>query len=338
MAALTGPQFDALSVRLLDVGVTGLRPLVGGASSVTFAGEAGSRRVVVKVAPPGVAPTLNRDVLRQARIIRALGPSQVPVPEVLIEAAGDPPDEPPFFVMSFLEGTSVEPLFDLDAARSEREAVAGRLRDAAAVMARLHRLDPPSLGLGAEPIVSPADELQRWGRLLETVDPALVPGWQDVGAQLRASAPTALAPAVVHGDFRLGNLLATGERITAVIDWEIWSLGDPRVDLGWFLVNADAATYRRPTPCSGWTPPPAELADVYSSARGHPVPRLDWFMGLACFKSAATWSLIVKHNRRRATPDPHLEDMAAALPSLLARAAHFRANDVRQLSAKGTSR
>ncbi len=55
-----------------------------------------------------------------------------------------------------------------------------------------------------------------------------------------------MGPAVVHGDFRLGNLLAVDERITAVIDWEIWSVGDPRIDLGWFLVNADPETYRGP--------------------------------------------------------------------------------------------
>jgi aminoglycoside phosphotransferase (APT) family kinase protein len=135
--------------------------------------------------------------------------------------------------------------------------------------------------------------------------------------------PEPLPPAIVHGDFRLGNLLATGERITAVIDWEIWSIGDPRVDVGWFLVNADPATYRRATPLAGSTPPPAELAEVYASTLGRIVSRLGWFQALACFKSAATWSLIVKHNRRREAPDAHLEEMADVLPSLLARASHL---------------
>ena len=73
MAALTDSQLDELTPRLAAAGVTDLRPLPGGASSLTFAGVLGAQRVVVKVAPPGVLPTLNRDVLRQARIIRALG-------------------------------------------------------------------------------------------------------------------------------------------------------------------------------------------------------------------------------------------------------------------------
>jgi aminoglycoside phosphotransferase (APT) family kinase protein len=67
-------------------------------------------------------------------------------------------------------------------------------------------------------------------------------------------------------------------------------------------------------------PAVAELAAVYREELGSEVPELDWFQALACFKSAATWSLIVKHNRRRTPPDPALEAMAAALPQLLSRA------------------
>jgi aminoglycoside phosphotransferase (APT) family kinase protein len=283
--------------------------------------------VVVKVAPPGLQPILHRDVLRQSRIVGALAPSGVPVPDVLWEDAGDPPEVPPLFAMSFVDGASLEPLFDLegeaDGTADNTAIVADRLRNAARVMARLHGLQPGSVGLGGEPVVGPAEEIARWCRLLETVDPDLVPMWRDVACGLCSSVPAALAPAVVHGDFRLGNLLATGDRITSVIDWEIWSIGDPRVDAGWFLINADLATYGRPTPYSGSTPTPAELADIYAVALESAAPELDWFQGLACFKSAATWSLIVKHNRRRATPDGNLEAMAPVLPSLLARAAEF---------------
>jgi aminoglycoside phosphotransferase (APT) family kinase protein len=127
-------------------------------------------------------------------------------------------------------------------------------------------------------------------------------------------------PGVVHGDFRLGNLVASGPRITAVIDWEIWSIGDPRIDAGWFLVNADPDTYRRPTPHVAVVPPVAELAACYTAALGTDVPDLGWFMALACFKSTATWSLIVKHNRRRSTPRAELEEMVQVLPHLLERA------------------
>jgi aminoglycoside phosphotransferase (APT) family kinase protein len=333
MAALTPEQFDDLERRLSSLGISGIHPLPGGASSVTLKGLRDGRRVVVKVAPPGVAPILHRDVLRQARIIRTLGASGVPVPEVLLEDAGAPPAVPPLFVMSFLDGVSVEPLFDRSASPADPGVVvADRLRNAAIAMAQLHRMVPASVGLGAEPVTSPTEEIERWGRLLETIDPALVPGWRDVGAALRASVPAALPPAVVHGDFRLGNLLAVDDRVTAVIDWEIWSIGDPRIDAGWFLVNADPATYRRDTPYSTSMPRPAELADIYAKALGGSVIDLNWFQGLACFKSTATWSLIVKHNRRRTAPDPEIEEMASVLPTLLTRATEFLDADL-ELSA-----
>lgn len=305
---------NVLQARLAPLGATAVRRLAGGASSLTYLAATPAGDVVVKVAPAGLAPVRNRDVLRQARLLRALHGTGVPVPEVLLEDPGDPPEHPPLFAMTFVPGTSLEPLFDRDGT-DDPAVVGARLRDAARVLAELHRVGPRTIGLGDEQVVAPADEVGRWSRLLETVDPALAPGWEAVASALLDAAPAPLAPAVVHGDFRLGNLLAQGPRITAVIDWEIWSVGDPRVDLGWFLVNADPDTYRRGTAYAGVLPTPEELLGAYGE-----VPEVGWFRALACFKSTATWSLIVKHNRRRSDPDPVAEDVAGVLPDLLARA------------------
>lgn len=319
---MTELALDELAARLARAGVEDVRPLRGGASSLTYRGSRAGDPVVVKVAPPGVAPTGHRDVLRQARVLRALEPTAVPVPVVLDEDAGDPPVVPPLFVMSHLPGDSIEPLFD-DIDAGPYTVVAERFRQAAIALAALHRVSPDAVGLGAEPASGPADEISRWERTLSTVDPALVPGWDELAEALRATLPAAAPAAIVHGDFRLGNLLTEDDRVTAVIDWEIWSIGDPRVDVGWFLINSDPGTYDRPTPYRGATPPTAELAEVYRTALGADVADLDWFCALACFKSTATWALIVKHNRRRRTPDAELEAMAATLPRLLARARHL---------------
>ena len=311
---------EELASRLRSAGVVDARPLSGGASSLTYAARMGEQRVVVKVAPPGVAPVHNRDVLRQARLIRALGGTAVPVPEIVHEDVGDPPVVPPLFVMSWVEGDSFEPLFDVDPPLVTADVVSERLRDAARTLAGLHRVDLGSLGLVHEPASGPVDEVDRWCRTLETVEPPLVPGWREVHDALRATAPVPLPPVVVHGDYRLGNLLATGGRVTAVVDWEIWSVGDPRVDAGWFLINADPRTYRRATSFAGSLPSPEELARVYEDTLGQPQTDLAWFEALSCFKSAATWALIVKHNRRRSSPDRDLEAMVPVLPALLQRA------------------
>ncbi|KUI32142.1 acyl-CoA dehydrogenase [Mycobacterium sp. IS-1742] len=311
-------DLGSLRTRLAAAGVRDVGPLAGGASSLTFRGVLGSRPVVVKVAPPGHAPVGHRDVLRQARILGALAGTDVPVPAVLYTDPGTPPEVPPLFVMSLAEGEAFEPLFDSGAASTD--VVPQRFPNAARVLAALHRVPPADLGLSGEPTVDPGAEVDRWTATLRTVDPALVPGWEEVREVLLGAAPAPVRPSVVHGDFRLGNLVASGPRITAVVDWEIWSVGDPRIDAGWFLVNADPATYRRPTPYVDVVPPVAELAACYTDAVGVPMPALTWFMALACFKSAATWSLIVKHNRRRSSPRSDLEAMAPVLPHLLKRA------------------
>lgn len=310
-------DLDELRQRLAAADVTDVAALAGGASSFTFRGTRSARAVVIKSAPPGVEPTAHRDVLRQARIIKALAASRVPVPEVLWEDPGDPPLTPPLFVMSHVDGDCVEPLFDGCPPSPE---LGERYRNACRAMAALHSVSPSDIGLGGEPVIDPVSEVERWCQTLQTVDAALVPGWQHVRDALLRCTPTAIAPSVVHGDFRLGNLMAAGASVNAVIDWEIWSIGDPRIDAGWFLINCDPDTYQRVRVPAGIAPPIAELAEIYQHELGHEVVDLGWFSALACFKSAATWSLIVKHNRRRRSPREELEAMAPTLPRLLARA------------------
>ncbi|HET9891827.1 MAG TPA: phosphotransferase, partial [Mycobacterium sp.] len=145
--------------RLDGAGLTGIAPLTGGASGLTFAGSKDGQRVVVKVAPPGVEPVAHRGVLRQARIIKALHNSGVPVPAVLSEDAGDPPDTPPLYVMTHVEGDCVEPLFD-DCPPTE--GLPDRYRNACRAMAALHRLAPADFGLGDEPVVDAVAEVHRW--------------------------------------------------------------------------------------------------------------------------------------------------------------------------------
>ena len=111
-------DLDDLRRRLAGADITDVTALAGGASSLTFRGARDGRAVVIKVAPPGVEPVAHRDVLRQARILKALAATRVPVPEVLWEDPGGPPHIPPLFVMSHVEGDCVEPLSTVCAADS----------------------------------------------------------------------------------------------------------------------------------------------------------------------------------------------------------------------------
>jgi aminoglycoside phosphotransferase (APT) family kinase protein len=225
--------------------------------------------------------------------------------------------------MSFVDGASFEPLYDLEGDDAGGDAMAERQLNAARTLADLHHLNRKSLELGDVPAAAPQDEIDRWSLALQTVDPGLVAGWEGVREMLMGSVPASCPPSLVHGDFRLGNLLAVGARITAVVDWEIWSVNDPRVDLGWFLLNGDPNTYRRQTRYAKSMPPQSELVAAYGDSFGAHLVDLSWFEALAAFKSVATWSLIVKHNRRRAAPDRDIEMLTPMLPRLLARAGRF---------------
>jgi aminoglycoside phosphotransferase (APT) family kinase protein len=222
--------------------------------------------------------------------------------------------------MSFVDGTSFEPLYDLEGDDTEGDVMAERQLNAARTLADLHRLDRRSLDLSDVSAVTLQDEIDRWSLALQTIDPGLIAGWEEVRENLMASLPAPYPPSLVHGDFRLGNLLTVDARITAVVDWEIWSVNDPRVDLGWFLLNGNPDTYRRETRYAGSMPSRSELVAAYGETFGANLVDLLWFEALAAFKSVATWSLIVKHNRRRGAPDPDVEMLTPVLPRLLAQA------------------
>ena len=301
--------------RLAGAQITDVAPLAGGASSLTFDGMRDGRKVVIKVAPPSVEPVAHRDVLRQARIIKALAGKRVPVPEVLWEDAGHPPHTPPLFVMSHVEGDCAEPLFDgvaLDSAD-----LTDRYRNACRTLAALHSIAPAALGLEGEPVVDPSAEVHRWCATLQTVDAALVPDWQDARDALLHCVPTALAPSVIHGDFRLGNLLAVGAGIKAIVDWEIWSVGDPRIDLSWFTFFTDEA--RHPGAPSS-EPSGMPTADELLAAYRRNLPDLRWFDALTRYKEAGATALLIKRGRKNGDLSGPMARMIPALPGMLAEA------------------
>ena len=281
--------------------VSGLSPLTGGASSLTFLVElagvaAGETPVVLKVAPPGLAPLRNRDVLRQARLQRAVQGTRRPLaPDVLFTDPGDPPDVPPFLAMNLVAGECVEPVLSEAADRPAPGVVRARFFDAVRVLAQLHGIVPAEVGLADEPAVGLADEVDRWTRAFATLPPEMAGDYERAAKALRATMPAPLPPAVTHGDFRLGNTLCEGDRVNAVIDWEIWSVGDPRVDLSWLTYFTDGAGHPAVAPGTvAGTPAGREVVRAYEDATGRPVPDLGWFDALTRYKEAATTGLLLK--------------------------------------------
>ncbi|MFZ0040284.1 MAG: phosphotransferase family protein [Solirubrobacteraceae bacterium] len=303
-----------------------LEPLQGGISSLTFSAalrEAGEHdgRVVLKVAPPGLAPVRNRDVLRQARVLRALhGVPGVCVPEVVFEDDGSPP----FFVMEFVPGEAYEPKWDVSDSPPTAEVVRTRALGAATMLARLQAVTPETVGLADEPALSLADELQRWSALFATAGDDLRGDELSLQRALAERIPAGLPARILHGDYRLGNMQFAGERLAAIIDWELWSLGDPRNDLAWVMAFADPiqqrVSARDPAnqAAADAMPGPGELLSEYLETSGGDVPAdLNWFVALCYYKLGATMSVLAKRNRRLDEPDPGLELVAQTTPPML---------------------
>jgi aminoglycoside phosphotransferase (APT) family kinase protein len=312
----------AVSERFPECVVRNVTPLFGGSSSLTYSADLilGRRheRVVVKVAPPGLPPIRNRDVLRQARVLDVLADAPgVAVPRVLGTDAGDPPEVPPFFVMTFVPGESLEPVFTEPGASVSDAEIEARALAAARMMARLHAVDPSPLD---ERVTDLAREVGRWDKALSTVDDDLRGGERadQVRDALLKSLPASLPPAILHGDYRLGNMQCEGATIGALIDWEIWSVGDPRLDLAWFLSNSDP---RHPNSGGGHggdaMPSTERLQAEYERAAGRSVDELAWFGALVRYKQAAAGALITKNARKLAKEGIDTDHTGALGPKLL---------------------
>jgi aminoglycoside phosphotransferase (APT) family kinase protein len=302
-----------------------LAPMTGGTIGLVYAakvsgGPSDVPDAVLKVAPPGLAPVRNRDMLRQARVIGALGGQPgVAVPPLLFTDPGRPPDVPPLFATALVPGECAEPLLEASSRQRLPEAQSrARAFAAARMLGALHRLDPATIGLADEEVISPVAEVDRWTRTFETVPDEVRVGYQACADALRATAPQPLPAVVVHGDYRLGNMLCHGDEVLAIIDWEIWSRSDPRIDLSWLLFFTDEARHPVvPADVDSGMPSDAELLAAYEAEVGAAVSDLGWFDALTRYKEAAAMALIAKHLARKGDTDT-LAKMAAMLPALIA--------------------
>jgi aminoglycoside phosphotransferase (APT) family kinase protein len=310
-----------------DAVVGDLRALPGGVSSLTYAASmttpTDERRIVLKMAPPGLAPVRNRDVLRQARVLDQLtSTGALPVPAVLLS------DDalPPLFGMEFAAGESYEPGTDIIAAPPTPEQVRERALAAARALGSLHARDPHTVCPAGEEPTPVAEELARWAALLATVPGDIAPGHLDLHAELVATLPADAPPTLLHGDYRLANMLFSGTELTAVIDWEIWSVGDPRTDLAWLLMHTDPRhRFHRDRPAADrlsmtGMPTADELLATY--LQQHPqaeITALNWFLGYCYYKVASTVSVFVKRNRRLAEPADNMVVADESLVDVVAR-------------------
>ncbi|MFJ9246383.1 phosphotransferase family protein [Streptomyces sp. NPDC101776] len=277
---VTGP----LSGRLIE----------GGRSNLTYALTDGEAKWVVRRPPLGHVLATAHDMKREHRVISALHPTNVPVPRPVLLWEDDEVLGAPFYVMEFVEGTPYRTAEELAPLGPERTRSA--VIELVDTLVELHAVDPAEVGLAdfGRPEGFLDRQLRRWGKQLDASRNRELAGVEELHAALGRRLPTSPAPAVVHGDYRLDNVLIGTEdgvdRIRAILDWEMSTLGDPLTDLGLLVMysiplelpNSPIST----TASAPGHPAPAELIERYAARSGRDVSAVAWYTAFAWFKLA----------------------------------------------------
>jgi len=268
----------------------------GGRSNLTYlVRDAAGATFVLRRPPLGhVLPTAH-DMAREFRVLRGIAGTDVPGPRpiALCEDAGV--NEMPFYVMTECPG--IVPGERLPAGFAEKPDERRRMSLALVeTLVRLHAVDFRAVGLGdlGRPDGYLERQLRRWAQQWERSRTGPLPEIEELLRRLAAALPRSPAPAIVHGDYRLGNLAfdpADPGRVVAVFDWEMATLGDPLADLGYTLIYWKEAGYpsftRLPlfTDLAGFLTR-AEIVEEYAKRSGRDVAHADFYQVLALTKLA----------------------------------------------------
>ncbi len=229
-----------------SVRIEGLRLLTGGASRQTWSfdaaiedaqGQTRTLPLVLRSDPRRRPDLMDREV--EFRLLKAAGEEGVPVPGVHL--VGDDSLGVPFFLMERVDGETIpRRLLRDDVYAEARRVMTAQL---GAILAKIHRVPIQRHGLDALPAPppgqSPAEtEVTRYEMTYRAIAPEPHPAFELAFRWLRQGLPGAAQPALVHGDYRIGNVIFGPEGARAVLDWELAHIGDPMEDLGWICVRS----------------------------------------------------------------------------------------------------
>ena len=276
--------------------VTSTRIGDGGGSNFTFLIERGGERFVLRRPPRPPLPPSAHDMVREARLqdaIRDAGFSRLP--EIVAVCEDETVLGVPFYVMRFLDGHVITQ--ELPPGLEDAEARRALGDDLVDTLVEIHAADVrrPELAAFARPGSYLERQVRRFTQLWEINRTRELRAVDEVAQRLAAQLPAPLEPTVVHGDYRLGNMMVARDeptRIVAVLDWEMGAIGDPRADVGYLLAmysepnGSVSALGSSPVTAEPGFPSRAELAERYAVRSGRDVEPLGWFQALALWKAA----------------------------------------------------
>ena len=308
----------------LGSGGLGAARIGDGQSNVTFLVERGDgARFVLRRPPRPPLPPSAHDMVREATVQRALRGAGARVPQILAVCEDESILGVPFYVMAYVAGDVVTT--DVPAALDDpagRAAIAAELVEA---LAEIHAVDWHAAGLEGfgKPTGYLDRQVRRFAGLWEVNATRELPQVGELAEWLAGHRPDSGTATVVHGDYRLGNVvLAPGAtaRVSAVLDWELATIGDPLADVG-YLVSTWAESPLALSPVTGRPgfPERDELARLYEERSGRSMRDLGWYEALALWKSAVFCEAIYGRYLRgeRGAEDPFGRSLERGIPALL---------------------
>ncbi|WP_018657020.1 phosphotransferase family protein [Actinomadura flavalba] len=277
-------------------------PLTGGTQNVLIRFRRGGRGYVLRRGPAHLRRRTNDVLRREARVLAALDGTDVPAPRLIAAS----PDETVlngavFYLMTPVDG------FNATVALPEPHASDAGVRhamglSAARSLAALGAVDHEAAGLGdfGRPDGFLERQVARWTAELDGYSELDgypgpdIPGLDEVAGWLERNRPGTWRPGIMHGDYHLANLMFSpaGPDVAAIVDWEMCTIGDPLLDLGWLLAtwpdDAESAGIAGPLGAAGGLPTAAELVAAYAerpdATAGRDLSSITWYAVLACFK------------------------------------------------------
>jgi aminoglycoside phosphotransferase (APT) family kinase protein len=301
-------------------------PVGEGHSNVTYViGRDGGEWVLRRPPRPPLPPSAH-DVLREAFLLKALEGTAVRVPKVLATCDDESVIGAPFYVMERVHGDVLTTRMPADLAP---DTVADELIDA---LVEVHAVDWRACGLEGfgKPSGYLERQLRRFSGLWEHNQTRDLPVVEEVAAWLRGHLPKSGPATIVHGDYRLGNVMFSGNRLSAIFDWELATIGDPLADLGYMLAtwaqadDPETATLslssvtRRP----GF-PTRSDLVPRYEERSGRSMTDVRWYITLALWKSAVFLEGSYKRRLAGTTDDPFFDRLKEGVPEIAERARYF---------------
>lgn len=297
----TGHHFDRSSIeKFLGKNIGGFRPpctiqqFEGGQSNPTFLLETSTARYVLRKQPPGQLLPSAHQVDREHRVMDALRNSDVPVPKMHVLCEDPSVIGTKFYVMEMVEGRLFTTTALPDLEKEERRTV---YLDMARILASLHAIDPMDVGLEDFGRAGNyfARQVSRWSKQYIASQTEQIEAMDELIRWLPDNLPKETSPCVVHGDYRLGNVLLheTQPRVVAVLDWELSTLGDGMADLGYWCQEYHSPASKKPGMIAGANlgdlgiPSESELIDEYCKiARIEKIDNWLFYVAFNLFRSA----------------------------------------------------